>query len=136
MSRQGQGFTLLEMLVVLAIAALITGIGAPAIERVLAGQAFRADLAKVESELASARADAIRTGFPVRASLNDGGRALAITGKPQQKFAEGTVLVGVSMPVIFFDDGSSTGGVLDLKQGKRVARIEIEAPSGRIRVDG
>src|ERR1700741_3062673 len=59
-----RGFTLIEMLVVLAILGLVAAIGYPAVDRALAGRHFAQAVASVEGQLHAARASAIATSRP------------------------------------------------------------------------
>lgn len=114
------GFTLIEALVVVAVAALIAGIGFPRIEQSLSAWRMQASAVAVEAALEDARAHALRTGAPVRISfMRDTGdyrRPGVAAGRlqPSVRFGEG------SDQILFFGDGSSSGG-----------RILIEAGSGR-----
>ena len=74
------GFTLIEMLVVLAIMSLIAGIGFPAIERTIEVGRFRATATGIGTLLSQAHYAAIREGHDVRVFLGDGGRSITTDG--------------------------------------------------------
>lgn len=108
-----QGFTLMEMLVVLGITALIAGLGFPAVQQALASSRHRLALAQVETALTEARADAVRTGVPTSYRPPVATES-AWRGAPAPRFP-------LPRPnVRFFPDGSATGGEVELDEaGKR-----------------
>jgi len=63
------GFTLIEMLVTLAVAGLIAGIAFPRVQNGMTAMEFRLGAGQVTEALRSARAEAIRTGEPVAMAL-------------------------------------------------------------------
>lgn len=113
-----RGFTLIEMLVVLAILGLVASIGYPAVDRALAGQRFAQAVAGVEGQLHAARASAIATSRPQ-------------AFKPQDVAADVT-LDYVGGPPVFFADGSARGEAVTVGIGKRRQRFAIDADTGEI----
>ena len=76
--REATGFTLLELIVVLAIVGIVLAVAVPSL-----ASAFRTDpseraLAEVTGALAEARAAAVRSGVSARAALAEHGRVVAI----------------------------------------------------------
>jgi general secretion pathway protein H len=129
--RRGErGFTLIEMLVVMAIAGLIAGIAFPAVERALATLAFRSAATQLRLGLRSQRAEAIRTGRPMRLSLSPDGRTLV--GPPTIAFRlpEGIALTLPAGGIGFYPDGSANGGTLVLSGRNRATRLRVEPATG------
>lgn len=113
------GFTLLEMLVVLAVTALVSGLGWPVAERAIAGAQFRAIAAGAEAELIETRARAISASAPA-------------TFTPPH----GTEGARWSLPrggIVFHPDGSASGGEVSLMLEGRKLRFTIDGATGAVR---
>lgn len=113
------GFTLIEMLVVLAITALVAALGWPAAERAIAAAEFRGRAAQGAALLAETRARAIARHETVRFQPGDA-IAQARWTLPQGGLA-------------FFADGSASGGEAVLAARGRRARFAVDAATGAIR---
>jgi general secretion pathway protein H len=100
------GFTLIEMLVTLAVAGLIAGIAFPQVQNSMTAMEFRMGAGQVVEALRFARAEAIRTGEAVRFSVE--GRAVVIgNGAPIALPASVSIAAGQDRPVKFFPDGTA-----------------------------
>lgn len=107
-----RGFTLIELMVVLAIMGLLIVIAAPVIGRRPAGVVRREAQAKIEAAIAAAREQAVRSGTAQRVEV-----AVIAPGA--------TVVPEIPSPAgsLMFDaDGSSSGGEV-LVDGKRLLTV-------------
>ena len=125
------GFTLIEMLVILAIVALISGILFPSVERALQRQDFAAAKMRVEGALRAARAAAIRGGDAVRLDATRDRRALRYASTFDRLPDTATVNVS-DKGIAFFPDGSTSGGEVVLADGSRTVRWVIRSATGAI----
>lgn len=141
-----QGFTLLELLVVLVIASLAISLMGPAFQRLLPGLQLEAESRKLVAMLRHARSQAILSGNPVAVSQDaDSGDlrlsyrqqpyhlpahlSLALTAGPGQDDA----VPGIPH-ILFYPRGDSSGGSLELKQeAGRSELISVDWLSGRVR---
>lgn len=139
------GFTLLEMLCSLAIIGLVMGLAIPALRRVPDGAKLEAAARLVAASLRLARSDAIAGNREVTVAIDADGRIL----KPSNRGATNLPAdVGVHMKVarqtrssastgglIFFPDGTSSGGDIELALNARSARIVVNWLDGEARLD-
>lgn len=114
------GFTLLEMLVVLAITGLIAGLLYPQLQTATFAIEQRQAREQVSAGAEAARALAIRTGAPAMLSGMDGGTGLVV-GTQQtiwRRFSLGRAssfrLSLRPQTILFCPDGSTNGGALQL----------------------
>lgn len=124
--RPSPGFTLIEMLVVLAILGLVSGIAYPALDRALRRQAFLDACARVEAGVRSARAAALAEGRAVRVRGDADGHGF-LYGDAEEPLPDAAVLRLPADGIAFYPDGSATGGDVVLRlqgldRGWRVVR--------------
>jgi general secretion pathway protein H len=117
-----QGFTLIEMLVVLAILGLVTGIAFPSLERTIAQQRYHLAIAAVEVALHDARANSIAKSTET-----------SFASPPLPDDIAITVTRG---GVRFYGDGSANGGSIAIAMGPRNARFTIDPATGLIGREG
>jgi general secretion pathway protein H len=137
-----RGFTLVEMLVVLAIIGLMVAIVPPMMRSRESGD-LRAIAHATAADLRLLRAEAIRrdmttafmplaTGYALQPSGRTrslpAGVALDFAASPSRLLPDG------SGAIDFFPDGSSTGGVLSVSWNGSVARVLIRGVDGRVRL--
>lgn len=133
------GFTLIEMLVTLAVAGLIAGIAFPRVQSSMTAMEFRLGAGQVTEALRSARAEAIRTGEPVAIALQ--GRAMVIgDGAPIALPASVMVTAGQDAPVTFYPDGTAEPALYRVASrgpsGLRERRITVFGSTGHIAESG
>lgn len=130
------GFTLIEALVVVAIAALIAGLGWPRIDRAIKHQQFRTNLALVTQSLRAARAAAIRTSAPASFAVIGAGDRFAIGAVAQPPLTQGYRLAPLDRRALrFFADGSSDGARFMLMGGGLRSAITIYPSTGVVITD-
>ncbi len=139
------GFTLLELLVVLAVVALMTAIAAPRFAAALPGAELDSGARKLAAGLREARSMAVSTNravpFTLRGGANlytigRGGESRQLPGKLAITLVTGSrEITGANQGSIrFFPDGSSTGGRIELKGAGGKRSIEVDWLTGRIRL--
>jgi general secretion pathway protein H len=132
-----RGFTLLELLVVLAIMVLLAGAWPFAAPRLFPAQQLRNEAQRLVASLRSARMTARISGVPQSVELLGAGEAYKTSLEPHE-LPTGVIARmrndEASRPpgVMFFPDGSSTGGVIDLKLPKRTVSVEVGKITGRV----
>jgi general secretion pathway protein H len=132
-SNPAAGFTLIEMLVVLAISALIAGLAFPSVERLAARAELLAARSLVVAELSHARADALRFDEAVRVEIARDGTALGRGEGSAVILPSGIRLLAQPAVLGFYPDGSATGGQLRLEGERLSASLELDARDGGVR---
>ena len=139
------GFTLLDLLIALALFALALAVVAPAFDRPLSGVGFRTTVYELAGHLRSTRA---------AAQAGNVEHVLTIDTASRQYMSEGVVsrrplarLHGIELIVPenerlsvaagrirFFPDGSASGGRILLTDGRTTAAVSVDWLKGDVRV--
>jgi general secretion pathway protein H len=145
-SREGEGgFTLVELLVVLTIIALAMA-AVPAIVAGLPSIRLRTAADDMIATLRELHQQAIRRGQTTELILDPAARAYRVSTDPTPRhlpeivaeldFAPtAAVPAGGKRSIRFFADGSASGGTVLLKNGERLAAINVDWLTGRVRRD-
>ena len=128
------GFTLIEMLVVLAIVALIAGLGFPMVEKAMQRQQFEADRSRLYLAVAQARADALSGGRVVPVTSLTSADGLGPLQPREDSLPSGAVLSFPPQGLRFYPDGTSSGGVVRLEERGRVVEFAVSPDTGVIRI--
>lgn len=140
-ARQG-GYTLLELLVVLAVLALVSMIAAVYVSPDRGSQRVKLEAYRLEMDLRSARSAAIFSGQTVafivdvaRGSWRYGDKALhAVSPEIHLTLFTGRQLTngGTAGAIRFFPSGASSGGHVTLLSDGRLAQVDVDWLTGRI----
>jgi len=124
------GFTLLELLVVLAITGLMISIAMPFTVRTIENAELRADAREVVSDLRQLRQRAIDRQEAIEVtSLSE--NAWPQAGRAVRHRAR-FVAEGRARTLVFYPDGTSSGGTLRLREGSRSVDVNVAWLSGAI----
>jgi general secretion pathway protein H len=143
MSRAGNsaGFTLLELLVTLAISSLLVAIAVPAFPRMIESFSLRGSARDLMITLQQSRATALSRSHPSSVKLVENGGYRIDEEKPRLLPAGVTIRflavdirrAGEEGPAIrFFPDGSSSGGIFELRGARDGVRIAVDWLTGRV----
>jgi general secretion pathway protein H len=137
------GFTLLELMVVLAILALAVAIVPANLMKGTGAQSLKADVRMLISGLRYARTKAIASNMPVALVVDPRDMHLSIDGTQQIGALSRTTTfgamdeqhllqAGAPATVQFFPDGGSSGGELILSYRQDVYRVSINWLTGAV----
>ncbi|MBN9625535.1 MAG: hypothetical protein ABS39_11750 [Acidovorax sp. SCN 65-28] len=140
---RAKGFTLLELMVVLAISALLIGMAPMAYSRLKEAMDYRSTIRTLRADLREARMLARVQGAEVRFNVDVERRAFRIEGRPWQAIPEPLglrlTIGGIDWnaarvgAIRFLPDGGATGGSIDLmRPSGDGTRLQIDWLSGRI----
>ena len=123
------GFTLIEMLVVLAIAALLGGIAAPRLQATMQAAEARSATAAVAAGLRRTRARALLGATTARFEVLPDGRGFSIAGGPVAALPD-SVRVAQDRIVAFYADGTSSGGQVEVRSERGATSFQIARATG------
>ncbi len=145
MSKAGtNGFTLVELLVVLALAAMLMAVTPPLISAALPGVELKAAARRTAASLRLAREQAIRSGQATVWQLNiaSGDYHLEPGDGRSRRLPSGLELSLVTTEreqidderggIRFFADGTSSGGRVVLARGERGFQVGVHWLTGRV----
>ena len=140
------GFTLLELLVVLAIAGMILAVTPPLFSAALPGLQMKSSARQLASALRYARSSAVTQQSQTIVTLDVANREFTVTGRAKAyEFPEQFKLKlftarselsedGTKGNIRFFPDGGSTGGRVTVSYGERSHEIDVDWLTGRVRI--
>ena len=138
------GFTLIELLVCIGVLALVAAVVPPLLGNGRDGAALTAASRAIAAALRETRSEAIVHGRPRRFSIDLATGAFRAGTGPVQKLPAGIrpslVMAGkerlgeTSGAILFFPDGSSTGGALSLVRDRRRLDILVDWRPGGVTV--
>ena len=139
------GFTLLELLVVLVILGLTITLAAPMFTRAMPGVEAKAAARDVAAMLRAGRGRAIADNREITVAVDLDRRTVDLAGARSRTIAAG---IGISLytaaeelidrgagRIRFYPDGTSTGGRVRLTAGERRYDIVVDWISGNVKID-
>jgi prepilin-type N-terminal cleavage/methylation domain-containing protein len=129
---QDSGFTLLEMMVAVAILALITGIAYPRLQVLIARQTLAQACGVVALAVAKARGEAVGRDLPTQVILAEQGDALLISRNAAIPLPAGAIIEWPRRGVMMFGDGSSSGASGIVRAGATTRRFVIDPATARL----
>lgn len=140
-----QGFTLVELLVVLGVLALMLSLLPTLFPRTLEGQQVKAAARELAAGLRTARQQAIASQQPVSMSLDTAAHRYSLGKQLRDLDLPATTRLSLRTAtseqqssdtgaIRFFPDGSATGGQIELHHGAQAYAIRVEWLTGRVSV--
>jgi general secretion pathway protein H len=141
--RAQAGFSMLELMVVLALMALLLGLVLPGLLQSWEREKNRATLREFTTTLRTARSEAVTKGLKVRLFLNLKTGRYRLEGSTREGALTGVNLTDARLVwqnpersqgyIAFYGDGSSSGGTLVLVEatGRRYL-LEVESITGKV----
>jgi general secretion pathway protein H len=137
-----QGFTLFEVLIVVVVLAAVYALVVPAVAPRLAGSPDEAGR-RLASALRQAQATALAAGGETVVTF-DAAQGLWTATERTERLSRGIRIARVEVPPIgrladgrtavrFFADGSSTGGRIELADGRQSTVVAVDWLTGRVR---
>lgn len=138
-----KGFTLVELLITLVIAVLITAISATMYGRLSASAALKATSQDLLVSLRFARSAAIAEQKEVIFVIDINKRVYGIVGNRRQRLLDSSLNLQLFSArffagnksisqIRFAPDGSSSGGEIKISNGKKTYRVVVEWLTGKV----
>lgn len=142
-SRSTRGFTLVELLVVLAIGALLTALVPIAYDRLREAAQYRQTLRSIVTDMRTARSRAMSEGAEIRFVVDLAQRRYGIDGRPMQDVPASIQLKatvasielapGDMAAIRFLPAGGATGGAIDVVRASGAGvRLSVDWLSGQV----
>lgn len=132
MSKSQSGSTLIEVLVIVAITGLVSGLLFPRLETQADRAAFQQMFSKLDADVRAARNSALRSDELVRVAISQDHHGYFINGTAISLPGTMTLVAQPDSFLLFFADGRSTGGILTLEAGHRRAQVAVDTDTGLI----
>lgn len=140
--RRALGFSLVELLVVVALVAVLAGIGASVIGGALPGRQLRDSARSLAADLRYTRARALASGREQVFRLDVDARAWAAADGHAGAWPEGLAMTATTAReeqdasrvavVRFFPNGSASGGRFVLSRGEAAWRVDVAWLTGEV----
>ncbi|QNP41387.1 type II secretion system protein XpsH [Lysobacter solisilvae (ex Woo and Kim 2022)] len=144
MQRKSRGVSLLEMLLVIALLAVISVVAAGVLTGGFAGMQLRSEAKRIVAQLRYSRTQAIATGQPQRFTIDPQRHTWTA---PNNRSGEIPAQLRVSFTgarevqprqgegaIVFFPDGASTGGRVQLSAKRAAMNIDVTWLTGEVRL--
>lgn len=126
------GSTLIEVLVIVAITGLISGLLFPRLETQADRAAFQQMFSKLDADIRAARNGALRSDTVTRVTVTPDHHSYVVNRSAISLPGTMTLVVRPGPFLLFFADGRSNGGVMMLEDGHRRAQVSVDGDTGLI----
>ena len=144
-SPPARGVTLLELLIVLAIIALVTGIVLPMFGGPVSTSELRASARQLAAGLRLARSEAVSERRETFLVLDVAGKRFKVDQDPREHklpsgidlklfTAQNDLVDATTGAIRFFPDGGSNGGRITLAAGTRKYEVDVDWLTGRVAI--
>lgn len=142
MSETGKGFSLPELLVVLAISASALAITAPRLQSALQSYTLKQHSSELATLLRNARSKAMREGKSTQIEFDLDARTYQMLGANKQHAVAEEIDIALTLARVqdtrlqirFRPDGSASGGDIDLSNRQLMHRVSVSWLTGRTTV--
>lgn len=144
MNRRSSGFSLLEMLMVIALIAIVMLVTMTAVTGGFAGMQLRSEAKRIAAQLRFTRAQAIATGERQSFTLDPQARTWSAPKDRSGEIPEKLTIVFTGArevqprrgegAIMFFPDGASTGGRVQLSVKDAAWNVDVAWLTGEVRV--
>lgn len=141
-TRRVAGFTLIELILVLAVMGLMMGMAVPVYSKLKAGADYRSSVRQVMAGLLKARQRAVETGRTAVFACDLSGRRCGVEGKLDVSLPEGVAIKATVADIElkedvagirFYPDGGATGGFYELiRNSGGGVRLRVDWLFGRL----
>ncbi len=132
-SRNSDGYTLLELLVVMAILSTLAAVAIPVASRSVESAMLNSDVRETVVELRRLESEAVARQTTISVSQGKEGTLSFSTGE-SWTVPSGSVIALTSPRVSFYPDGTSGGGALEVSRGGDNITIAVAWLSGDVEV--
>lgn len=137
------GFTLVELIIVLALGGLLAAVLPPRLSTLLDGAAYRKAVQDSANVLERARMQAVLDGRRVYVTVDTEAGLITLDSVQQVRLpssvglnVSGVVMIGQIDPALFFEpDGSASGGRIVVAGKSRSSTIDIDWLMGQISIE-
>lgn len=140
-----RGFTLLEMLLVLAIMAMVLAVAPPLLSAAMPGLQLKGSARSIAAALRQARSKAITEGRATTLDVDLEQRQAQVDGSGNSVSIPSSIEIVLTTAdqeltdeqhgrIRFYPDGTSTGGRVALKHGSSGYDIDVDWLTGRIQI--
>jgi general secretion pathway protein H len=132
--RADAGTTLIEALAVVTITTVVSLVAFPRMQQSFLSMAQRQTVASVAERLREARAAALEHDAPVSFVANGQSYGLSVGAASPVPSGVGVYVDG-GRRVVFYGDGTSSGGVVRVRAGQRATAVRIAPTAGFVTAD-